>query len=352
MKKTILAGALSIACFTGGFGLLVHAQDNSDVSSIIHPKQVVAATNQLQSMSYQDVYKLFLLSKVGLGDELTLVSTPNSITVKISLAAIMQSYTDGTNLYPEGEQAFKTEIEGFKKLFGDTIQMRITQSGNSFKAEVFAAGKWEALDTQGLNNMMMVFSRADVELKPGGYFTDTIGHWAESYIQLLYQADIIKGTSATTFNPNGQVTRGQLASMIFNAAGFDVNEDYESPATYSDLNGFWGAKEIAILEEYGLIDIFDGTKFEPNKPVTREEMAYVTASYLEAIEFDLTKVSKNNTFTDKNQMRKEAVEAIGILQQLHIIDGSNGKFNPKGNLTRAQFSKILSLTLLLAGEEE
>lgn len=63
MKKTILAGALSIACFTGGFGLLVHAQDNSDVSSIIHPKQVVAATNQLQSMSYQDVYKLFLLSK-------------------------------------------------------------------------------------------------------------------------------------------------------------------------------------------------------------------------------------------------------------------------------------------------
>jgi len=352
MKKTILAGALSIACFTGGFGLQAHAQEKVEVANIIHPKQVVASTNQVQSMSYQDIYKMFLLSKLGFeNDDVTLVTTKNSITIKMSLKAIMASNTDGTNLFPEGEQALKENFDEFKKLFGDAIQMRITQSGNGFKAEIFTAGKWEAASNADMNDLITVFNRADLDLKPGGYFTDAIGHWAESYIQLLYQAGIVTGTTDTTFNPNGQVTRGQLAAMIFRASGLDVNEDYEGPASYKDMQGFWGAKEVAILQEYGLLEIFDGNYFEPNKPATREEMAHVTVSYLEAMEFDVAKANKNNTFTDKNQMRQEAVESIGLLQQLGIIDGANGKFNPKGNLTRAQFSKILALTLMTVSEE-
>ncbi len=148
------------------------------------------------------------------------------------------------------------------------------------------------------------------------------------------------------------MTRGELAAIIFRASGLNVNEDYEGPATYTDLNGFWGAKEVAILEEYGLIDIYDGSQFEPKKPVTREEMAYVTARYLQAMEVDLSQVSSNNTFTDKNQMRKETVEAIGLLQQLGILNGTNSKFNPKGNLTRAEVSKILTLTLMKLSDEE
>ncbi|MEA0553527.1 S-layer homology domain-containing protein [Lysinibacillus irui] len=352
MKKIMLAGALSIACFTGGFGGQAYAQEAVDVASIIHPKQAVAATNQLQAMSYQDVYKMLLLSKIGFeNNEVTIVTTKNSITVKVSLEAILQSYKDGTNLYPEGEKEFKENYEEFKKIFGNAIQIKITQTGNGFKSEIYTAGKWEAVSAEDLNGMIMVFGRADVELKPGGYFKDAIGHWAESYIQLLYQTDIINGTTATSFNPNGQVTRGELAAIIFRASGLNVNEDYEGPASYTDLNGFWGAKEVAILEEYGLIDIFDGDKFQPKKPVTREEMAYITARYLTAMEVDLSQVSKNNTFTDKNQMRKETVEAIGLLQHLGILNGTNGKFNPKGYLTRAEVSKILTMTLLLLSEE-
>lgn len=352
MKKTILAGALSIACFTGGVGIQAYANGNEAVANIIHPKQVVAATNQVQSMSYQDVYKMLLLSKLGFdNEELTLVTTKDSITVKISLKAIMDTYADGTNLFPEGEKALQENLAEFKKLFGDAIQMRITQSGNSFKVEIFTAGKWEAASKEDMIDLMTVFNRADLDLRPGGYFTDAIGHWAESYIQLLYQGGIVAGTTETTFNPNGQVTRGQLAAMIFRASGLDVNEDYEGPASYKDMQGFWGAKEVAILQEYGLLEIFDGDYFEPNKPATREEMAHVTASYLEAMDFNVASANKNNTFTDKNEMRKEAVESIGLLQQLGIIEGANGKFNPKGNLTRAQFSKILTLTLMTASEE-
>lgn len=349
----MLAGALSIACFTGGFGGQAYAQDLVNVANIIHPKQNVAATNQLQAMPYQDIYKMLLLSKIGFeNNEVSIVTTKNSITVKISLEAILQSYKDGINLYSEGEKEFKENYEELKKLFGQAIQIKITHTSNGYKSEVYTAGKWEAVSPEDLNDMVQVFARADIELKAGGYFKDAIGHWAESYIQLLYQTDIINGTTATTFNPNGQVTRGELAAIIFRASGLNVNEDYEGPASYTDLNGFWGAKEVAILEEYGLIDIFNGEKFEPKKPVTREEMAYITARYLEGMEVDVAQVSKNNSFTDKNQMRQETVEAIGLLQHLGILNGTNGEFNPKGNLTRAEVSKILTLTLMLVSEEE
>ncbi|MEB2300405.1 S-layer homology domain-containing protein [Lysinibacillus xylanilyticus] len=341
MKKTVLAGALSIACFTGGFGLQANAQeivrDNVEVASIIHPKQVVAATIQVQSMTYQDLYKRLLISDLAINEH-GIVTTKNSITAKFSID-------------PEWSAQKQKE---FKEMYGSTMQIKFTPSGNSYKGEVLTAGgKWVTLDSKELNTVITtMLPEKSFDLKPGGYFTDSIGHWAESYIQVLYQFDIINGTSATTFNPNGKVTRGQLASMIFRAAGLDVKEDYEGPASYKDLANFSGAKEVAILEEYGLIDIFDGANFEPNKPATREEMAFVTASYLEGMDYDVSKVSKNNPFTDKNKMRQETVEAIGLLKQLGVIDGVNGQFNPKGNLTRAEFSKILTLTLVLLDDEE
>ncbi|MFB7158032.1 S-layer homology domain-containing protein [Lysinibacillus sp. NPDC056232] len=343
MKKTVLAGALSIACFTGGFGLQANAQVNTqvnvqevDVASIIHPKQAVAAVIPLQSMTYQDLYKKLLISKLAI-DERGIVTTKNSITAKFSIDPTWSAQ----------------EQKEFKELYGNAMQIKFTPSGNSFKGEVLEKGKWLPLDKEDLNDIIKeMFEDETIDLKPGGYFTDSIGHWAESYIQVLYQFDIINGTSATTFNPNGKVTRGQLASMIFRASGLDVNKDYEGPASYKDLANIPGAKEVAILEEYGLLDIFDGANFEPNKPATREEMAYVTAIYLEGMGYDVSKVSKNNPFTDKSKMRQETVEAIGLLKQLGVIDGVNGQFNPKGNLTRAEFSKILTLTLVLLDDEE
>ncbi len=340
MKKTLIAGALSIACFTGGFGLQANAQEqvreNLDVASIIHPKQEVAVVIPWQSLTYQDLYKQLLISKLAI-NERGIVTTKNSITAKWAIDPEMT---------PQ-------EQKEFKELYGNTMQVKFTPSGNSFKGEVLIKGKWIPLDKEELNEFIKeIFRDETIDLKPGGYFTDSIGHWAESYIQVLYQFDIINGTSATTFNPNGKVTRGQLASMIFRASGLDVKEDYEGPASYKDLGNFAGAKEVAVLEAYGLLDIFDGANFEPNKPATREEMAFVTARYIEGTDYDVSKVSKNNPFTDKNKMRQETVESIGLLKQLGVVDGVNGQFNPKGNLTRAEFSKIFTLTLALFDDAE
>lgn len=356
MKKMILAGTLTVSLLTTGFSFNAQAQENLAVPTALTDQNLFAATseNQQQIQSYEDLYKMMLISKLAFAeDELTISANKNnnSFTLKVSLEMIKRSYDQDQNLYYEGKEAFYQYYEELKKTFGDSIQVKFIKSGDSFKAEIYAEGKWHQVTNEEVQGIIMLMNRADFDLKSGGYFKDSIGHWAESYIQFLYQMEIVNGTSDTTFNPNGQVTRGQLAGMIFRATGLDKDADYEGPATYTDLQNFWGAKEVAILQDYGLIDIFDGSKFEPNKPVTREEMAYVTASLLVAQGLDPEAVGMTNTFTDQNQMREETIKPIGLLQQLELIGGENGKFNPKGNLTRAQFSKIMTLSLFVITEE-
>ncbi len=357
MKKIIFAGALTVSLLTTGFTFNAQAQENTvGVSNILSDQKLFAATgeNQQQVNTFEDLYKLMVIAKLDFtDDEMTIIAdkNKNSFILKVSLEAIKKSYEEGTNLYYEGEEAFLEEYEEMKEVFGDSIQVKIIKSGNSFKAEIYGEGQWHEITKEEAQEIVTVINREDFDLKAGGYFKDSMGHWAESYIQLLYQVGIVNGTTESTFNPNGQVTRGQLAGMIFRASGLDVNEDYEGPATYTDLQNFWGAKEVAILEEYGLIDIFDGEKFEPNKLVTREEMAYVTANLLVAKGLDPEAVGTNNTFVDRDQMREETIDSIGLLQQLELIGGENGKFNPKGNLTRAQFSKIMTLSLFVITEE-
>lgn len=343
MKRWVVTGALSMGLVVSSLGIQVQAAENVTAPNVLASETLVGALTEVHNLTYQDVYKLFKVAEVELGEtKITMNEKHTQFTVKMPLAILIEA--------EEGTAAYAAEYAEYKEVFGETVQLRITQKGKSFDSEMFTLDEWVLLDGEEEADFLAGFIDLEMELKVGGFFTDSIGHWAESYIQVLYQADIINGTSETTFNPNGQVTRGQLVAMIFRASGLDISEEYTVPATYTDLAKFWGAKEVAVLEEYGLLAIFEGTKFEPNKSVTREEMAYVTTYFLELIGADLEALEATNTFKDVTKMNEEAIAPIGLLQNLEVIGGENGNFNPKGNLTRAQFAKILTLSLFLFEE--
>ncbi|MER2105794.1 MAG: S-layer homology domain-containing protein [Solibacillus sp.] len=342
MRKWFVTGALSVGVVVSSFGLQAQAAEQVVASNVLSAEAFAA--NEVHNLTYQDLYKLFKVSELGLpGVKTTMNDKKTEFIADLPVDSLIEA--------EYGTADYNAEYKEYQALFGKTMQIKITQSGKSFNVTVKTVEGWEKLEGEDKAEFLSGFIDTELELKSGGFFTDTIGHWAESYIQVLYQADIVNGTSDTTFNPNGQVTRGQLVAMIFRASSLDVNEDYEGPATYTDLANFWGAKEVAILEEYGLLDIFAGSKFEPNKPVTREEMAYVTTYFLGMEGIDLEALDASNAFKDTTKMNEEAVGPIGVLQNLEIVGGENGNFNPKGNLTRAQFAKILTLSLYLFEEE-
>lgn len=342
MRKWFVTGALTVGLAVSSLGLQAQAAEPVASPNVLSSEAFAA--NEIHKLTYENLYKLFKISELELPDvKTTMNDKKTQFVVQLPLDSLVEAEV--------GTAEYKAEYAEYQEIFGKSLQIKITQNGKSFNAAFNTVDGWEELEGEDKAEFIAGFVDTEFELKEGGFFTDAIGHWAESYIQVLYQAEIVNGTSTTAFNPNGQVTRGQLVAMIFRASSLDVEADYEGPATYTDLGSFWGAKEVAILEEYGLLDIFAGSKFEPNKPVTREEMAYVTTYFLGMEGIDLEVLDASNTFKDTAKMNEEAVGPIGVLQNLEIVGGENGNFNPKGNLTRAQFTKILTLSLYLFEEE-
>lgn len=336
MKKWLIVGALSLGIVGVSQEINVKAAQQSPAVSVV---EKVAKVEQ-QSLGFFDLYNVFKIAEL---DTPSIIAKMNpkhtAFTVQMPIEILMESEEESATYLAE-----YTELQSY---FGKAIQLKLTLRGQAFDAEFLTAGEWVALSKEEQADFLEGLFSTGLELRPGGHFKDTIGHWAEGYIQTLYQAEIISGTTATTFNPNGQVTRGQLVAMIYRASSVEIDEQTEITSSYSDINNFWGAKEIALLEKQGLLSIFEGEKFEPNKAVTREEMAYVTAKYLAIEGLDVAAMNTNNTFKDIDKMNKDAVAAIGLLQQLDIIGGESGQFNPKGNLSRAQFAKIFTLSLML-----
>ncbi len=100
--------------------------------------------------------------------------------------------------------------------------------------------------------------------------------------------------------------------------------------------------------EKGLIQGVGGNKFDPNRAITREEMAIMSANVLKAV--------KNKTaadaaaalakFKDQDSMASYAKDAIALLTENNVINGMTATtFQPKGIANRAQAAVIINRML-------
>ena len=94
-------------------------------------------------------------------------------------------------------------------------------------------------------------------------FTDTKGHWAESYIAYVASLGIIDGRGDGTFGPNDQVTGAQAAKMILTMLGYR-----------SDIEGFTGPTwAISVQTKGNDIDLFADMLINPDEGLTRDDTA-------------------------------------------------------------------------------
>lgn len=100
-----------------------------------------------------------------------------------------------------------------------------------------------------------------------GNFTDVkAGMWCNRAIATLTNMGIIKGYTDGSFQPNKSITRAELATIIARFAKLDVNTK-----TFSDINGHWAQKNIELAAGNGWINGYDDGTFRPNNNITRAE---------------------------------------------------------------------------------
>ncbi|KYD31174.1 S-layer homology domain-containing protein [Parageobacillus toebii] len=167
-------------------------------------------------------------------------------------------------------------------------------------------------------------------------FKDISDHWAKQSIEKLASLGIIRGYSDGTFRPEKEVTRAQFVAMTVRLLGYEAKETGQ---TFKDVpKNHWAYPVIQAAIEKKVITKEDfGNTFGPDKPINREEMAFIISRALQLKPENIQSIP----FKDKKDIHKNA-DLVAAAVKAGIIKGhSDQTFGPKENLTRAQASVVL-----------
>ncbi|MEH2994076.1 S-layer homology domain-containing protein [Bacillus paranthracis] len=159
-------------------------------------------------------------------------------------------------------------------------------------------------------------------------------HWSTKAIYDLTNRKVVQGYGNNVFGFGDNVTRGQVARMIYTyVKPADVEPSFKNP--FTDITGHMFEKEILALAKAGLVSGFGDGKYGPDDILTREQMAQVLTN---AFKFKGTKTTEFAD-VDKNSW---AYGAISALEENGVTIGTGGNmYSPQMHVTREAYSQFL-----------
>lgn len=178
-------------------------------------------------------------------------------------------------------------------------------------------------------------------IPPTEGYTDVEAHWAFDSIEYVMGRGLFAGTSAASFSPDMIMNRGMLATVLGRMAGADVSA--YTASSFSDVaEGTYYLPYIEWAYKKGIIKDIENGRFDPERAVTREEIALILQNYARATGYILPATCEAIDFTDSTAISEAYREAVRAVQQAGIIEGDpNNRFNPKSGATRAEVATML-----------
>ena len=192
------------------------------------------------------------------------------------------------------------------------------------------------------------FAHADRDLAcanaPEGTFADVVpGSTHAANIDCIAAYGITVGVGGGNYDPNGPVSRGQMASFLVRFTEVALDEPQEPPTTpssFEDISGTTHATNIAIAAELGITIGRTPTTYAPGLDVTRAQMATFVVRTIEASGGQLP-ANPPSAFSDHHGSVHET--NIDRLASVDIVRGvGGGVYDPSGSITRAQMATFLA----------
>lgn len=167
--------------------------------------------------------------------------------------------------------------------------------------------------------------------------SDIDGHWASKQMQYLIDEGLMKGYEDGSYKPDGKVTRAEFTSFLVRS----LKLEEAAQISFHDVDpSHWYYTNVAKAVHSGLVAGDDKGNFNPNKNISREEMASMlkrTLQYLHIEGKDMTFV-----FSDSDKISDWAVKDVNYVLSLGIMAGQpNNKFAPRDNATRGEAATVL-----------
>ena len=165
------------------------------------------------------------------------------------------------------------------------------------------------------------------------------GDWFKSSVEYVCEKGMMKGVSDTSFAPNDVTTRGMVVTILHRLEG----EPAAQAASFTDVDqNQWYAAAVNWAAESGIVTGTSETTFAPTADITREQIATILYRYAGQKGVDTTASGDLSAFADNESVGGYAVDAMKWAVGQGLINGtSDNNLSPKGSATRAQAAAIL-----------
>ena len=167
-----------------------------------------------------------------------------------------------------------------------------------------------------------------------------VGTWAADAVDFAYHFGLVSGVSKTEFAPNSPMTRAQLVTVLYRAAG---SPSVTVSTNFEDLDvGSYYYSAVVWANVHGIVNGTSDTTFSPDSQLTRQQLAAILYRYARAFGGNTSYTGNLSHFTDRHQVESYAVTPMTWAVSHEIISGtSETTLSPLATATRAQVVVIL-----------
>ena len=161
--------------------------------------------------------------------------------------------------------------------------------------------------------------------------------WYAEAVSAAVDNGLLYGKSSTIIDPNGDMTRAEMAAIINRSFGCYKTADISQ---YKDVSkSKWYYDDIAMSVQMGTYNGRSSSSMAPDAPITREEAMTVVARALE-LDYDSYAKTDLSKFSDRNKISSWALPYVRAMVGADYIHGRTKGLEPLDNITRAEFAQI------------
>lgn len=188
-------------------------------------------------------------------------------------------------------------------------------------------------------NVSAVFEKLPKEKKELPFTDVKVNAWYYAAVDQMYQEGLMGGTTQTTFSPSTPASRAMLVTILYRLEGEPTITD---PTSFPDVKAKWSAPAIAWAAEHEIVLGYADGNFGPNDEITREQVAVILFRYAQYKGWDTTARGDLSQYSDSGKVHKYAREAMEWAVGTGLTGGRTQDWlAPRETTTRAELAVML-----------
>ena len=166
------------------------------------------------------------------------------------------------------------------------------------------------------------------------------GAWYKSAVEFAVENKLFNGVSEKEFAPSASMTRAMLVTVLHRMA--DTEADVKNHSFEDVPEGQWYSDAVAWAASNGIVSGISRTEFTPDGDITREQMAVIIYRFAKMQGYDVNDKADISGFNDTENISEWAYDALCWANKAELVTGtSKTTLSPESGATRAEVATIL-----------